>query len=120
MNDDNLIPFSQRSKSEVREMNRRGGINSGAARREKKRLKDIIQAVGEMKPSDQLQKIMNEAGFGEVDSNFGAMTVRQFIKAIKTGDTRAAEWISKNLDEEKTPQNVKLSLADELKQIWDM
>ena len=29
MNDDNLIPTSQRSKSEAREIGRKGGINSG-------------------------------------------------------------------------------------------
>lgn len=32
---ENLIPFNQRSEAEVRELNRKGGINSGKARREK-------------------------------------------------------------------------------------
>ena len=36
MNDENLIPTSQRSKSEVREFGRKGGINSGKSRRKKR------------------------------------------------------------------------------------
>ena len=42
MNEQNLIPCSERSKSEVREIGAKGGIASGAARREKKRLIDAI------------------------------------------------------------------------------
>lgn len=43
MNDENLIPFSKRSESEVREMNRKGGINSGKARRRKSDLRKAMQ-----------------------------------------------------------------------------
>lgn len=38
----NLIPLTERSEEEVRAMNRKGGINSGIARRKKKMLKDTI------------------------------------------------------------------------------
>ena len=43
MNDENLIPFNERSESEVREMNRKGGINSGKARRQKADLRKAMQ-----------------------------------------------------------------------------
>ncbi|MBO7315029.1 MAG: hypothetical protein J6U49_05110 [Alistipes sp.] len=45
MNDENLKPFSERSKEEAREMGRKGGKASGEARRAKKTLADAIRAV---------------------------------------------------------------------------
>lgn len=44
MNEQNLIPADQRSESEAREMGRAGGIASGVARRERKRLADTLRA----------------------------------------------------------------------------
>ena len=38
----NLIPTSQRSKEEARELGRKGGIASGIARRERKTLKEEL------------------------------------------------------------------------------
>ena len=43
MNEENLIPMSERSESEVRELGRKGGIASGEARREKKLLKELLE-----------------------------------------------------------------------------
>lgn len=45
MNDENLKPFSERSKEEARDMGRKGGKASGEARRAKKTLADAIRAV---------------------------------------------------------------------------
>jgi hypothetical protein len=41
MNKDNLIPNSERTPEELREMTRKGGIRSGEVRREKKLLSQI-------------------------------------------------------------------------------
>lgn len=43
MNEQNLIPNSQRSPSELREMTRKGGIASGKARRERADLRKQMQ-----------------------------------------------------------------------------
>ena len=43
MNDQNLIPNSKRSPSELREMTRKGGIASGKARRERADLRKQMQ-----------------------------------------------------------------------------
>lgn len=40
MNDNNLIPNSERSPSELREMGRKGGIRSGEVRRQNKRIRE--------------------------------------------------------------------------------
>lgn len=45
MNEQNLIPNSERSPSELREMTRRGGIASGQTRRRKKAVKQVILDV---------------------------------------------------------------------------
>lgn len=42
-NVENLIPFSERSEEEVREMNRRGGIASGASRRYKRTFREALK-----------------------------------------------------------------------------
>ena len=47
-NEGNLIPNNRRSKDEVREHSRKGGINSGKARREKADLKKQLQLFLEM------------------------------------------------------------------------
>lgn len=43
MNNGNLIPNSQRSREELQEMGRRGGIASGKARRRKRELKKLAR-----------------------------------------------------------------------------
>ena len=42
MNQENLIPMNERSKSEVRELGRKGGIKSGEVRRERKAFKEAL------------------------------------------------------------------------------
>lgn len=44
-NSDNLIPFSERSKSEASESGRLGGIASGKARRAKKSMSEIAKCL---------------------------------------------------------------------------
>lgn len=48
-NTENLINFTQRSENETRESGRRGGIASGEARREKKRLGELLKIALEQK-----------------------------------------------------------------------
>lgn len=43
MNEGNLIPFSQRSKDEAREMGTRGGVASGKVRRFRKTLRESLK-----------------------------------------------------------------------------
>ena len=41
-NEENLIPVTELTESEARELSRRGGIASGVARRKKKTMRDAI------------------------------------------------------------------------------
>lgn len=62
MNDQNLIPNSKRTPSELRAQTRAGGIASGIARREKKQLRDLLEDAGEKlitnKDGEQLPKVV--------------------------------------------------------------
>ena len=49
---ENLIPISQRSSAELREMRKKGGIKSGESRRNAKTLKDAWKIIASGKPID--------------------------------------------------------------------
>lgn len=44
-NEENLIPFNERSEKETRELGRKGGIASGEARRQKKTMVETLKAI---------------------------------------------------------------------------
>jgi len=46
---DNLIPNSERSPEELREMAKKGGLASGEARRKKKSVKESVKTILNMK-----------------------------------------------------------------------
>lgn len=52
MNDKNLIPFSERTEEELREMRKNGGKKSGETRRRKRDLKNTMKALLEMPVAD--------------------------------------------------------------------
>lgn len=67
---ENLIPQSQRTPEEAREMGRKGGIASGEARREKKRMSqiyaDFLIAEHDIKLDDEMKKLTGSALLAEV------------------------------------------------------
>ena len=60
----NLIPQSERTKDEQREIARMGGIASGKARREKKTIQKILADLldSEIKDSPQFAKLASKMG----------------------------------------------------------
>lgn len=82
-NEQNLTPFTERSESEVRELNRKGGIKSGEARRAKRDIRKALEALLEKDYKDKS---------GNVMSGTEAIALKQMEKAMK-GDTRAFEII---------------------------
>ena len=92
-NEKNLIPNSQRTPKELREMTRKGGINSGKARRKKANLKKAFEAILEADvKSDKVKRQLEKMGFEATNEMALAMVMMQ--KAMK-GDVRAFEQISK-------------------------
>lgn len=93
----NLIPNSERTPEELREMTQKGGIASGKARRRKKELREFTRDFLMQEAVPALKGNMGTLGVeAEEMSNLAAMVVRMFSKAVNQGDLNAArtliEW----------------------------
>lgn len=89
MNEQNLIPNSQRTPEELREITRKGGIASGKARREKKRAKEVARAI--------LDEIVHTESGKVVDVRYAML--RNIAKKAIEGDVRAMVAFIKVADE---------------------
>lgn len=92
-NINNLIPNSERTPEELREITRKGGIASGKARRKKADLRKAFNTILQADvASDKVRSQLEELGFEATNEMALAMTMMQ--KAMK-GNVRAFEQISK-------------------------
>lgn len=92
-NEENLVPLNERTKNEQREIQRKGGIASGAKRREKADLKKKVNQILEMDVfSPQLKETLEEKGLSA--TNQTAVVTVLLQKALK-GDMRAIELLAK-------------------------
>ena len=108
--EDNLIPANKRSKEEVRENSRKGGIASGKARREKKALKQTLETLMQMPirtgDVDDLDGIMSLTELnGKNITAQEAIVMAQLQKALH-GDARSASILIEllKLTEPKTEE----------------
>ena len=105
-NEENLIPMDQRSKSEARELGRKGGIASGEARRRKRCLKDAAEYYLSLPVSDKRRFNKLARRYVEVEEIDNQMLmVAGLHDAACEGDARAASVLIKLLGEE-TPSGV--------------
>lgn len=95
MNDENLIPMSQRSPSEVRTMAANGGRKSGESRRARKTLKEELLAL----LSD-----------GDIQERISLALIDEALNGNKAGSvTKAFEVIRDSIGERPTE---KIMIAD--------
>lgn len=92
--EDNLIPMSERSKDEVREIAAKGGRNSGKVRRERKAMRESLEiilglALEDDKEACDIDELKSYASLkGKNITVEQAMIIAQVKKALK-GDTQA-------------------------------
>lgn len=95
MNDENLLPNSNRSRAEIEELNRLGGIRSGEARRKKRSRREWSLLLGSL-PIDTLAdnekispvvKMMEAAGVGTEEQCWDAVEIAQQHRKAMEGDT---------------------------------
>ncbi len=100
-NEENLIPFGERSESEEREMRSKGGVASGVARRRKRSLKEAADLFLSLPVADQKQlNKMAKQGIEKEDAdNQMAIIVGLSMKAAK-GDSKAAKVLFDLLGED--------------------
>lgn len=101
---ENLIPVTDRTKKEAREISRKGGIASGKARREKADLKKKVNEILSMDVfSPQFKEMLEEKGLSVTNQTAIATVLLQ--KALK-GDMRAIELLVKMNGNEGTKDSL--------------
>lgn len=92
---ENLVPVSQRTSDELREMTRKGGIASGKARREKKTMRELLEMALQTplkdkdgnvikSPDDPRRKLTRkEAGMIEMAAKFANGDLKTIELAAK-------------------------------------
>ena len=103
----NLVSLADRTTDEQREIARMGGIASGEARRERRRLRDALEALLSMRLGVEwvpveLSAAMEAAGREDVDA-VDVLAMTAFVKASE-GDMRAMEFIRATLGEDPVRQ----------------
>lgn len=90
-NEKNLIPFSERSEKEQREIRRKGGLRSGEVRRERRRLQDIVRAMLDAKSIDDPDQTVSEALVASMIESAMAGDVKAFIALRDTAGEKPVE-----------------------------
>lgn len=105
-NEQNLIPFSERTKSEARELSRKGGEASGKARREKRDLRKALELLLE-------KDCMNDKG--QIVSGTEAITAKLFEQAMK-GNVKAFETIRSTVGQDPVQKVEQVNIDAEYEQ----
>lgn len=99
MNDKNLIPFSERTESEQREIRSKGGKQSAKNRREQKTYRDMAKAMLSATITDE--NILNELkAYGLNETDVKAYTLLGMIKASGNGSHNAFDRLMMLVGEE--------------------
>ena len=103
----NLIPQSERTKDEQREIARMGGIASGKARREKKTIQKILADLldSEIKDSPQFVKLASKMGVESDKSVKEIFTYICVLNSVKSGNLGDLERLSKLLGEDNAKEH---------------
>lgn len=123
-NEENLIPFSERSASEARENGRKGGIASGAARRRKRSLKEAADLYLSLPVTDR--RVWNKISRdgvdpGDIDNQMAI--IAGLSKAAAMGDSKAAKVLFDLLGDTDTADNTAddgfvAALREEAAEVW--
>ena len=120
MNDGNLKPTTELTESEQRELARKGGIASGAARRRKRDMREWAEILGQT-----LMTMKTPDGQTVADGDMAAAVVlKQYQKAINKSDTAAAAFLMRLRGEdvqkvEQVDDEVKRNaIREQLKQLY--
>lgn len=93
-NEQNLIPTNKRTKSEQREIAKKGGVASGKARRKKADFQKALKLVLSSEVSNEHLAVALEK-LGYEKTNEMAIALNTVQKAVK-GDLRAVELIERS------------------------
>ena len=108
LNEKNLVPFTERTESEQREIRQAGGRKSGETRRRKKALKSLMNdLLSSDIVNDDIYNSTVDMGFG-ADPTYGAAVVAAMVRQAALGDTKAFNAIVDLIGEGSSGERVKL------------
>lgn len=114
-NEKNLIPFTERTESEVRELNAKGGRKSGETRRRKKAMREAMKDLLSM-PVVNMEVYNQTAMMGIDPENIDNQTavLCRLILSAQCGDVSAAREIRSIIGEDNEAARIKMQ-KEELK-----
>lgn len=114
-NEKNLIPMDQRSEEEARELGRKGGIASGAARRRKRSLKEAADLFLSLPVSDRrCWNRISRAGVDPEDIDNQMAMIIGLTLAATSGDARAAQVVIDLLGEDTKDTGGEVQIVDDI------
>jgi hypothetical protein len=104
VNEQNLIPFSERTESEQREIRSKGGKQSAKNRRERKTYREMAKAMLSAQITDPTM-LEEMAKYGIDETNLKAYTLLGMIKASAEGSHNAFDRLLELTGEKEQNQN---------------
>ena len=102
----NLIPFSERTESEQREIRSAGGTKSGEARRQRKSVAECLKMFRDMNVMlPEMKSALKKSGVNDPEEMTYAMAMAmQFMNAAMRGNSQMARLVMEMLGEVKQSQ----------------
>ena len=122
MSIENLKTYNDRTEEEQRDLVTKGGIASGVARRKKKKLKDLAQAMLSCK-ADSNTKQITQALFPDIEPDeitVAAGILAAQIEKAMGGDTRAFEVIRDTSGQKPVDQHEDLSPISSRRPVYEI
>lgn len=114
---ENLIDAAHRTKDELREITRKGGIKSGEARRRKKTMREALELLMyKTELNEQTKQMLKAEGISEDDFNHQMVITRSLIAKAEAGDVQAYNAICAMIGE-KPAEKMEMtgSMANDLR-----
>lgn len=116
MNDENLIPITKRSKSEQREIQAKGGRNSGKSRRKRKEFRETLEAIlSQPIPQDNKELTTQLKRYGIDKGDYSQLLMATLVQKALKGDIKAFSMILDIMSEDALKQ-ARIALLDAQKE----
>lgn len=116
MNDENLIPITKRSKSEQREIQAKGGRNSGKSRRKRKEFRETLEAIlSQPIPQDNKELMAQLKRYGINKGDYSQLLMATLVQKALKGDIKAFSMILDIMSEDALKQ-ARIALLDAQKE----
>lgn len=108
MNEQNLIPFTERSESEVRELNSKGGKKSGETRRRKKTMKQQLEMLLALPACDNDKAELDALGIDAEEADNSMVILKGLFLKAASGDVSAVKEIRNILGKDTASAELEL------------